>query len=161
MQTLSFRTIFQNYGKEFVLYLKSNIWNQKGIDDKAFVPSKGSVTGGKRSKKVGKTGTHPRLIVSGKLSKNGFIFSATDDMLKLKGNDDAYNKRGTSYSDILFYNNRPTSANINSPLVFPTNDAEVNMTEPYKAMLKDMNVELVTYFDNVAGIDLKATLKIG
>jgi hypothetical protein len=158
MATLSFKTIFQKLGKQFQQYFQENIETQKDIRGSAFIPSKGTVSG-KRKKKISSGGTHPRLIVTGKTKKNAFKYEASDTELRLFVNEDVHSNNA-KYSDIVFWNNKPTSANSKSPLIFPTIEKEMSLTKPYQEFDKMLDGEVQKYFKSVIGIDVKKEITI-
>jgi hypothetical protein len=163
---LSFRTIFQKYGRLFVQEFQRNILSQKGIDGAGFVPSKGSVTKvnyGKKGKTRGqvtsKSGTHPRLLVTGKTEQNAYQYRADDTSLTLYVNEGQHDKRA-SYSDIIYYNNKPTSENPKSPLVFPTSEPEMAMTETMQTFIGEIEKEAEEFFSQY-NVNLTTVINVG
>lgn len=152
----SYITIFQNYGKKFIKELSDTIRNQKDLAGNAFIPSKGSIKG---KKVVNDNGNHPRLKVTGKLEKKGFRYRATDDSLTLYVPEDTHHN-GVKYSDIVFWNNKPTSDNSNSPLIFPTVEAHVSSLTTYQQLDKDLDTEFQMYMKSVTGTDINRTISV-
>jgi hypothetical protein len=149
MAELNFTQILRELGKSIVLELQNNIYKQRDINGASFSPRK--------IQKRGEPTT--RLLVRGKLVKKAFTSRVETGKLVVTTNDANY-ESGKSYNDVIYYNNRPTSDNAKSPLVFPTTVADSKKLKSVQEFEKQLTKETLAYFESV-GVKVNEKIKIG
>lgn len=159
---LSFKDIFNRYGKRITKFLGDNI-EKGGAEFISFNPktTKGSVTktvsvkGRVKSKLQKDNGTHQRMIVTGKTKQNAFKHKATDDSLTVFID--------SKYEKIIEGNNLGGSFNRkNQVALFPTENtvSAFEQTPVIQELKSEVTKEIVDYFNNVLDVDIARTIKL-
>lgn len=160
---LSFKDIFNRYGKIITKFLSDNITD----GGKEFIPfnprtTKGTVTktttktGRIKSKLSSPSGEHPRMIVTGKTRDNAFKYKSEDDKLTIFID--------SKYEKIIEGNNLGGSfIRKNQVALFPTNQtvSAFEQTAVVQELKKEVTKETVDYFNNILKVDIERTIKLG
>lgn len=160
--TLSFKDIFRRYGKTITKFLSDNI-TDGGKDFIVFNPAttKGTVTTkqtktGKVNHSIGsKTGSHQRMIVTGKTKNNAFKFKAADEKLTIFVD--------SKYEKIIEGNNIGSPfQRLNQVAVFPTNQTvnAFEQTPVIQSLKNEITKEMTQYFQNVIKVDIARIIRI-
>lgn len=160
---ISFKDIFNRYGKIITRFLSDNI-DDGGKDFIPFNPrtTKGTVTktttksGRIKSKLSSPSGEHQRMIVTGNTKNKAFRYKAEDEKLTIFVD--------SKYEKIIEGNNLGGSfIRKNQVALFPTEQtvSAFEQTPVIQELKKEVTKEVVDYFNNIVKIDIERTIKIG
>ena len=160
MATLSFKTIFQRYGKIITKFLSDNI--VKGGDDwvpfnpKTTQGTVGKTKTGRISRKLSSpSGNHPRMLLTGRTKNNAFKYRAEDTKLTLFIDP--------QYEKIIEGNNKGgTFIRKNQVHLFPlkATESSFEQTQVIQDLKKEVTKEMQEYFQNVLNTDISRTIKL-
>jgi hypothetical protein len=160
--TLSFKTIFQRYGKTITQWLTRNI----EVGGAGWVPFSPPYTMGSLKSTVNKkgntknsvnkdTGRHQRMIVTGKTKNNAFKFTASDELLRIYVD--------SKYEGIIEGNmSGGPFKRANQVALFPTdqNLDKFENTQVIQDIKSEVSKTIEDYFQNILDVDISRTIKI-
>lgn len=159
---LDFSQLMKVYAKRYERFFHEHIRTRKGIDESGY-----SQLGAWANVVKPKRNRNSRLNPPGSnFPKQAFKATATETSIRIEGNVNQSSRRGTSYNDVIQYNNRGSAyvnRNINDPpLIAPnTGDEFANISVTQDFMLDLKKTIQIQLGDAVKDIQIPKKIVIG